>query len=402
MVMTWASLYIGWGTYMSVGNSPGDYLRQGVGLGGGADSWSCLSPPSFSRSGVFDWLLGRQPDDSWTFRQRFIREYSGMSLRGLVWTVPPGYALQQLGFGWEFSLSGSLMGLCYLLGFRTPASHNPTFSNVFGGGTATAEFYWGWWVWFVLCLSALSQLVRRCRVWIYSRDDRCSPDPSTSCQKVLYLSLNRYAVRLLYEGVIMLLSTLWSCSVVFYALVKQDDDRNKAQTFFGLFASCLFLAISQSWVWSGAWARWKTRRAMQSDVSRRQLRYTPPSQHDIETVGEAQPLLGAPPTPPPTGGRASQVDRSNTLYLPEGGPSWLQPGPLGHTEAVHRPLRSVSSPGALARAWRRLELCLWMDVFVLLRRGTGVLGALSLTSVLVTSVLAVWQGWDTHRFWRDG
>lgn len=54
-----------------------------------------------------------------------------MSLRGLIWTAPQGYILQLLGFGWEYSLSGSLMGLFYFMGALTPAIDNSSFSKTY-------------------------------------------------------------------------------------------------------------------------------------------------------------------------------------------------------------------------------------------------------------------------------
>ena len=56
------------------------------------------SPP-----GTFDWLIGRQ-GFNWITNERFVREYSGVSPRGLAWMLPQGYALGQMGFGCEYAL----------------------------------------------------------------------------------------------------------------------------------------------------------------------------------------------------------------------------------------------------------------------------------------------------------
>lgn len=331
-----------------------------------------------SRSGVFDWLLGRQPNTLWSYQWRFIREYSGMSLRGLVWTGPPGYALQQLGFGWEFSLSGSLMGLWYFLGAKTPVSHKTAFGGIFDSGIAYAEFYYGWWMWFVLCISALSGLVHRIRVWIHARDTHCGYDPFSKSQTLLYLSLNRCATRLSYEAAMVLFEAMLCCAVVFYALVEQEDTRNKGQTFFGLFTSCLFLGLAQSCVWSAACTkRWMKKAGLV--LCGRQP--NPPASEDT-APGETQPLLpGVDPS--------LQVNRSNTLFLPEGSSS------LGHAARSYSPSPTLSS---LVRRWCVLERYVWMDVFVVLRRAVGVVILLSVSSVVVTTILAVWHGWGTDRF----
>lgn len=381
MVMTWASLYVGWGSYMSLGSSAGDNLRyvveKEVWCGGCCD----LFPFLCSRSGVFDWLVGRQPNSSWTYQQRFIREYSGMSLRGLVWTAPLGYALQQLGFGWEFSLSGSLMGMWYFLGSKTPVSNNTEFREMFDSGIAYAEFYYGWWIWFVLSLSSLSQLVHRIRVWVHSKDNCCSYDPFSRCQTFLYLSLKWCAMRLSYEAVMLVLEAMLCCAVVFYSLVEQEDNRNKGQTFFGLFTSCLFLGLAQGWVWGAACTKRRRRKAGQ--VLCRQQPYSPaPEFNQAMAPGETQPLLADVDRSSP------QINRNNTLFLPEGNSS------PGHAAHGYPP----SPVPLLVRRWCVLERYVWMDIFVVLRRVVGVIVLLSAASVLVTTILAVQQGWKTDRY----
>ena len=86
----------------------------------------CLFLSCHSRLGVFDWVLGRPTAaEAWVYNRRFVREFTGMSLRGLLWTVPAGYLLYLLGFGWQYSLSGSQMGLYYYLGGVLPdPGHN--------------------------------------------------------------------------------------------------------------------------------------------------------------------------------------------------------------------------------------------------------------------------------------
>ncbi len=52
------------------------------------------------RSGVFDWILGRE-GDGWTFGHRWARSAAGMGLRGLLWTLPAGYYLFDYGYAVE-------------------------------------------------------------------------------------------------------------------------------------------------------------------------------------------------------------------------------------------------------------------------------------------------------------
>ena len=39
----------------------------------------------------------------------------GLSLRGMIWTGPVGYALYQLGYGWQYALSGSTLAFLVVL-----------------------------------------------------------------------------------------------------------------------------------------------------------------------------------------------------------------------------------------------------------------------------------------------
>eukprot|EP00042_Codosiga_hollandica_P045095 m.453479 g.453479 ORF g.453479 m.453479 type:complete len:220 (-) comp56936_c0_seq7:3144-3803(-) len=115
-ITMWASIYVGWGAYMSVGHSTSDYT---------------------SRTGCFDWLLGRD-EESWDFTRRWVREFAGMSLRGLMWTAPGGYIMYHMGYGWQFALAGAAMGSIYSISFESPS----TLIN-FSSGTEMAEFLFG-------------------------------------------------------------------------------------------------------------------------------------------------------------------------------------------------------------------------------------------------------------------
>ena len=69
--MVYLGFFVGWGVYYSIGRNEDDYT---------------------SRPGVFDYLIGKECE-GWPFSRRWLLEYTGMSLRGLVQTVPVGYVL---------------------------------------------------------------------------------------------------------------------------------------------------------------------------------------------------------------------------------------------------------------------------------------------------------------------
>ena len=373
-----------------------------------------------SRSGVFDWMLGRQ-GGNWTMGQRFAREYAGMSLRGLVWTAPQGYLLERLGFGWEYSLCGSMMGLVYYVGGHTKIYVSD--SNFFGQGISASEVYWGWWIWFVLSMVSLSQLVRRCRVWVYKKNPYLGSRPFSSWENIKYMSLNRYFLRFGYELVMTIFNLLLCCSLVFYSLVEQSDVRNKAQTFFGLFTGILLLCFSQGWVWSLLMLNYKLRRLAkkaeeapetetlqgshsnhhyglgQSSSTTTAYRRSPGHLSELDKYeatavvmnGETQPLLSWPYSHPdrvsPTG------ERINTLMLPEGNPSV--------SRHVHHVMQPQSTSTALLILWPALENWVWLDVFVLMRRLIGLVSFLcTALTIVLTIVVVVWD-YDSPRFMHD-
>ncbi len=366
-----------------------------------------------SRSGVFDWIVGRQ-GANWTMGHRFVREYAGMSLRGLIWTAPHGYVLERLGFGWEYSLSGSLMGLVYYVGSNTDTSGLPN-QAFFNHGTAAAEVYWGWWMWFMLSMVSLSQLVRRGQVWVYKKNPYLGTRPYSSWENIKYLSLNRPIFRLSYEFFMFVFNFILCSSLIFYSLIEQTDIRNKAQTFFGLFTGVLMLCFSQGWVWSLLFLNIQLKRLA------KKARNSPEQEHlqngnsqtyDIrkslspslstgyqrnpshgnnldryETTaavisGETQPLLSWPYSHPdrvsPTG------ERINTLKLPEGNPSV--------SRHAHHVIQSPSIATAFLILWPSVNKWLWLDVFVLMRRLIGLASFLStLLTIVLTAIAIVWD-----------
>ena len=104
-----------------------------------------------SRAGVFDWLLGSGFKGE-TFYESWIRDISGMSLRGLIWTFPVGFVMFLLGFGYGYILCGVWMGPVYEFGWIWPKTE----SINFGKGTAMAEFLWGYFLWMNIIISVIN------------------------------------------------------------------------------------------------------------------------------------------------------------------------------------------------------------------------------------------------------
>ncbi len=344
-----------------------------------------------------------------------------MSLRGLVWTAPQGYALQQLGFGWEYSLCGSLMGLVYYLGKKTPVPNDNDFNRVFGAGTAYAEWYWGVWIWFVLLVCCLAQLVRRVHVWIY-RHNQYQYDfrPFSSWEVIKYGSLNRSVTRGAYEILMLVLNLAFCCSVGYYSLITQNDLCNKGQTFFGLFTAALFLTFAQGWIWSLLRLKWQLQKLSRQTGGGRVRRYvggvvTGPQRisrgvggADLEHLESAQPASGnggrspnsetqpllAPSWPYGSDDRSSPrvTERQRTLNLPEGNPAQRQDT---HVQLHVAPANTTT---AFLILWPNIEKWMMMDIFLWLRRFIGALSALgTLLTIFMTIVATVWD-WDSPRF----
>ena len=362
-----------------------------------------------SREGIFDWLLGRQ-EIHWKFTQRFLREFSGMSLRGLVWTAPQGYALQQMGFGWQYSLSGCLMGFVYYLG-RVSTHINSTRNNFFDSNIGFSEFYWGTWIWFVLLVSCLSQLVYRLRKWVYTRSSCSISNPHRHIQVIKYASLNRFIIRLWYEATMVVILLLLSATVMFYSLIIQTDLRNKAQTFFGLFTGVLALQLFLGWIWGKAYHKWKLKKARNthdtlSDHEQSGIQHgrSPPRINSIDQLegggfraysgGETDPLLPWPYSHPDKGLADS---RGSPCFFQDGfRSSQLQtPSRINY----HKPTTYLSSVElAIVILWPSIEKWICLDVFVYLRHLIGVLSLLCVLTVSIMTVVSAVCDFDAPRF----
>jgi len=100
--------------------------------------------------GIFDWLIGH-PCSNWDFEQRWPMAIVGMTLRGLVQTVPSGMILFCFGYGVEFLLCGILMGVIYEAAWLLPSNYADIVQ-----GVALGELLWGAFIWFVLILTFLT------------------------------------------------------------------------------------------------------------------------------------------------------------------------------------------------------------------------------------------------------
>ena len=385
----------------------------------------------YSRTGYLDWLVGRQ-GQNWTIDQRFIREYVGMSLRGLLWTAPQGYILEHLGFGWEYSLSGSLMGMVYYVGTQTNLTGLK--SMYLDSNIALSELLWGCYVWYVVSIVSISQVVRRGRFWMHRRNPYLGYKPFSTWEVLKYDSLNRSPFRVVYEILMIMLNLLYCCSLVFYALVEQKDLQNKGQTFFGLFTAVLCLTVTQGWRLSTYYFQWQLRKISKALHRRAAATANPPSAVGVATPkssirrgqlsrnkgklkyeplqkavartnegfkeygsaqNESEPLLAWPYSHPdrlsPTG-EVGNVNPSNTrLQLPEGEPEL---GPMYY-------FQPASTSTALLILWQNVEKWVWMDIFVWIRRFLGIIFILNLALLTVMVVVATIQGWDNPRFMQQ-
>lgn len=350
-----------------------------------------------------------------------------MSLRGLIWTLPQGYVLEQMGFGWEYSLTGSVMPLIYFMGAHSDTAHvhGHPMKKLVDGSIAASELIWGMWVWFVLIIACLSQAVRRSRVWIYKRKPNGKYKPFSSCEKVIYESLNRTIIRAFYEGLVILLTILYCFSVVYYALVVQTDVRNKGQTFFGLFTAVLFLVFSQSWMWglryktfllkryarilrgrtrtNNAIYNESTESAHESDNSEEALARTTclASNEEIAHCEGLRNSVSA-------SARSAESPRPNrgpVLSWPYSHPDRLSPTGEQRQQVIgtseHLSPNGMASRSTFIYVWTILEKWIWMDIFIYARRTVGVVSLISTIFSLMITVTATIVGWDNARFMQD-
>lgn len=355
-----------------------------------------------------------------------------MSLRGLLWTLPQGYVLEQMGFGWEYSLTGSAMPLIYYIGANTNTTHvhGHHMKKLVGGTIAVSELMWGMWVWFVLIMASLSQGVRRARVWIYKRQPYLGFKPFSRFEVVMYKSMNRPILRGFYDGLVITLTVVYVISTMFYSLVRQKDLRNKGQTFFGLFTSVLFLVFTQAWLWALRYRTFLRKRHA------RQLRGRTRTNNAIYDGGGSSNGVGA----GGGGGSGGEVGAKDSPELPyslsreelahyEGlsnaassltpsssprrsrGPvlSWpySHPDRLSPTEEQRQQVLETSEHIYSVGSSRPIVLWVWLekfvctDVFIFARRTIGVVSLICTIFSMMMTLTAMIIGWNNTRFSQD-
>lgn len=342
-----------------------------------------------------------------------------MSLRGLVWTLPQGYILEQMGFGWEYSLTGSVMPLIYLIGAHTNTTHihNHGFRKFVDAPLAVSELIWGTWVWFVLICTCLSQAVRRARIWIYKRNPHVGYKPFSTFEKIKYESLNRLLLRVVYEMFVSLLTVLYCFTLIYYSLISQKDIRNKGQTFFGLFTAVLFLVCAQSWLWGTRYRNFILRRHARRLRGRTRTNnaiYNESSQGSDDTdVPNIVAVASISSSEIDHYEGLSQTVRSSSPSSPkrENGPmlSWpySHPDRLSPTREQRQQVLDMSerlypqvgsSRTAFMLVWTKLEKVVWMDMFVLARRTIGLLSLICTIFSFMITITATVVGWNSARF----
>ena len=366
-----------------------------------------------------------------------------MSLRGLLWTMPQGYALEQMGFGWEYSLTGALMSMVYYVGDNSHVS--PHRRGVFmNSPLATSEFIWGTWLWFVLIQVSLAQTVRKVRIWIYKRNPNLSFKPFSAIEKVKYESLNRTVLRVFYEVLVIIMTFLFCSTTIYYSLIEQADSRNKGQTFFGLLVTILAQIMMLSWMWGIRYRNFTLKRfarklrgrtttnnaiynggANGSVATPRQQLYdnneesprTPEMARaaSVSTLEagldhydslsqsiHTSPLFD----PPPSHASHSGKDKKPLLSWPYSHPDRLSPTEeqrqqvLDISSTNYRPYSALSN-SKFASVWIKLERYVWLDVFVLMRRTIGLLTLIGTIFSLMMTVTATILGWSNPRYTYD-
>ena len=289
-----------------------------------------------------------------------------MSLRGLLWTAPAGYALNVLGLGWHYSLAGSWMGLVYYLGGKTPDWDTDYAKRNLNGQIAWSELYWGWWVWFVLELACVSYVIITIRKHLGARNT-CSPA----------VNLLRTFWCTCYELLIFIINIIFACSVGFYQLVQQKDMKNKGQTFFGLYSGVLFLAFVQAFNWGYWWNRYHGRR-QKSRLVRSGSASTINNSAD-NASNETTPLLPWPQSHPNANQSNGAINNTTSQ--------------ISHTDNDGNSSRQYWC----SSVWTRLEMFIYLDGFISLRWFLGVLSALHTIMVLLMFILCVIMDIDSPR-----
>ena len=337
------------------------------------------------------------------------------------------------------------MGLVYYVGSQANmTSLKSTFLN--GNNIALSECLWGWFIWFVLSIMSVSQLVKRARVKIYRRNPYLGYKPFSHWEVLKYESLNRLPFRIAYEVFILVLNLIFCCSVMYYELVEQRDLQNKGQIFFGLFTAVLCLTFTQAWSWSIRYLRYQLQKASKATSSKE----TPQCAHAMRSQPSQHATPNRPgPTTPRTNQREGQLTRARhkrepiqkavdrvkeeydgemnenepLLTWPYSHPDRLSPIregesrnegggggggggggnrlqlPEGETEyGMTYKVQPATTSTALLILWQNIEKWVWMDMFIWIRRLFGIITCLNILVLLVVIAAATVQGWGNPRF----
>lgn len=231
-ILTWFSLFVGWVTYMSIGR---DDTRLRVGM---FDFFIGYYDKNHSISQQHSLLLSSTPTTSsflsnsnnnkndnnnsysdvlvWSFMRLWFRDFSGMSLRGLVWTVPTGLLLllaDDSFEGWEYLLSGGCMGLIYEISWDIPID-----AQIFSRGTELGEFITGFFLTFVLITSILGHY----------------PGSFSS------LNFLNQPITIIIS---ILSSSLFLGSAITFSLITQSDEINRDQSLIGIIVPTIWILL---------------------------------------------------------------------------------------------------------------------------------------------------------------
>ena len=319
-----------------------------------------------------------------------------MSLRGLLWTLPAGYLMYLLDFGWQYSLSGSQMGLYYYLGSVIPdPNYGPNASRFWGNLTGLiphSELMWGSFIWYVLFVSCMVELTKRRRNTLEKR----YRDQELKLNSKLFRCcasdcLSSKCFSFLYQMCIVFVVVISLCSVVYYAAVEQSDIPNKMQTFTGLFIGTILLVLALGCSWGYWCGRWKARRGQnraqtrQDDPARRPERYPllrgdASLRSEDSEVHEKLVLYGAvhqEEVAATVGGQT--VVRRRTVAL-------------GLQQIPQNQLAALEHVKVMDYYWILFETVLYLDVFAVLHFFNGLIFALStLATIVMTFVCFVWN-----------
>ena len=324
-----------------------------------------------------------------------------------------------MGFGWQYSLIGCLMGLFYYLGGATARSSNIHNNSFFENNVGFSEFYWGTWIWLVLIVSSLSQLVYRVRKWVYTRSTISAQNPHEWIQVLKYASLNNFIVRLWYEATMIILLILFACSVVFYSLTVQADVKIKGQTFFGLFIGVMALTFFMGWTWSQAYLKWQMKKAKNPQLARQSANRqssSPPCINDIDRLEgglppysarrETDPLLPWPYSHPDKA-VLTHDSRCSPSHFPSSSRSNTPPAVYGSNIQASSTIRNNRLPTntqlsslelAIVLLWPSIEKWLWLDMFILMRHIIGFLTILCMLAVFFMTMVSTVFDIDSPRF----